>query len=96
MADIEQLKKMVPLITYEISILLECLRVDVFGVNVTNLDLGVQINPVKQPIKSNSVGARHMFHRRTSTFDNHLIYRLIALKDIQQSTRLECVVLGGM
>ena len=27
-----------------------------FGVNVTDLDLGVQIDPLKQPIQSNSVG----------------------------------------
>ena len=55
LADIEQLKKIVPLITCEISFGQKCLRL-VFGVNVTNLDRGVQINPVKQQIQSNSVG----------------------------------------
>ena len=29
----------------------------VFGVNVFDLNLGVQIDPVKQPIQSNSVGS---------------------------------------
>ena len=55
MADIEQLNKIVPLITCEICFGQNVCEL-VFGVNVTNLDLGVQINPVKQPIQSNSVG----------------------------------------
>ena len=61
MADIEQLKKIVPLITCEISFGQSVYEL-VFGVNVTNLDRGVQINPVKQPIKSNSVVSGNMSH----------------------------------
>ena len=57
-----------------------------FGVNVTDLNLGVQINPVKQPIQRNSVGSEHVSHRWTSTFDNHFDYCLIVVKDIQHST----------
>ena len=48
MADIEQMVKIVPLITREISIM--------FRVDVTDLDLAVQIKSVKQRIKSTSVG----------------------------------------
>ena len=51
--------------------------------NVTDLDLGVQIDSVKQPIHSNSVGPWNMSHRGTSACDDHLNHGLIVLKDIQ-------------
>ena len=53
-----------------------CLRVGAC-VNVPNLNLRIKINPVKQPIQSNSVGSWHTSHCGTSTFDNHFDYRLI-------------------
>ena len=56
MADIEQMKKIVLLITCEISFSQHVCEL-VFGVNVTDLNFGVQMNPVKQPIQSNSVGS---------------------------------------
>ena len=64
MANIEQMKKIIPLITHEISFQSTCLPVGVwsqcngfgFWCIVTDLDFGVQIDPVKQPIQSNSVG----------------------------------------
>ena len=37
----------------------------VFGVNVFDLDLGVQIDSIKQPIKSISVGSGNTSHCRT-------------------------------
>ena len=55
MADIKQTKKIVPLITYEIPFSQHVCEL-VFGVNVTDLNPWIQINPVKQPIQSNSVG----------------------------------------
>ena len=55
MTDIQQLKKIVPLITREIPFGQDVYEW-VFGVNVTDLDFGVQIDSVKQPIQSNSVG----------------------------------------
>ena len=55
MADVARMKKIVPLITCEISFCQYVFEL-VFGVNVTDLDLGVQIDPVKQPIQSNSAG----------------------------------------
>ena len=42
----------------------------VFGVNVFDLDLGVQIDSVKQPIP---VGSGHAFHGGTSAFDNDFL-----------------------
>ena len=47
---------MVPLITCKTTFG-QHVRELVFGVNIFDLDLGVQANPVKQPIKRNSVGS---------------------------------------
>ena len=55
----------------------------VFGVNVFDLDLGVQINSIKQPIKSNSVGSGNMSHCRTSSFYDHLDHCFVVFKDVQ-------------
>ena len=55
MAHVEPTKKMVPLITCEISLGQNVCEL-MFGVNVTDFDLGIQIDPVKQSIQSNSVG----------------------------------------
>ena len=92
MANIEQMEKIIPVITREISFGQDVCEL-VFGVNVTDLDSGDQIDSVKQPIQSNSVGPWNMSHCRTSTFDIHFDYRLVVLKDIQhgQSTRMRCV-----
>ena len=51
MADIEQMKKIVPLVTCKTTFS-QHVRELVFGVNVTDLNFGVQIKPVKQPIQS--------------------------------------------
>ena len=40
----------------------------VFGVDVFDVDFGVQINSIEQPIKSNSVGSGDVSHCRTSAF----------------------------
>ena len=55
MADIEQTQKMIPSVTCEISLCQYVCEL-IHGVNIFDLDLGVQIDSVKQPIKSNSVG----------------------------------------
>ena len=69
MANLEQMKKIIPLITHEFSLGQDVCDL-VFGVNVTDLDFGVQIDPVKQPVQINSVGPRNTSHCGTSTFDN--------------------------
>ena len=58
MADVEQMKKIVPLITCEIAF---CQYVCdlVFDVNVHDLNLRVKVDSVKQPIKSNSECSWH-------------------------------------
>ena len=84
MVDVEQTQNMVPFITCEIS-LCKCVSELVFGVNVFDLDFGVQINSIEQPIKSNSVGSGDVSHLWTSAFDNHVDYSFIVLKHIQES-----------
>ena len=74
--DVEQAKKMTPLITsettfgYQISELF-------FGVH---LDFGVQIDSIKQPIQRNSVGSGHLSHRWTSAVYDHFDHSLIVFK----------------
>ena len=59
MANIEQLKKIIPLITREIPFGQYVCEL-VFGVDVTDLNVWVQIDNVKQPIQSNSVNVVKM------------------------------------
>ena len=56
MADAEQMKKIVPLITCEITCVQYICEL-MFGVNVSNLNFRIKINLVKQPIQNNSVGS---------------------------------------
>ena len=84
MADVEQKQKMLPFITSEISICQYVCEL-VFGVNVFDLDLGVQIDSIEWPIKSNSVSPGNMSHCWTPSFNDHLDHRFVVLKHIQQS-----------
>ena len=56
MANVEQTQKMIPLIACEIFFGQYVCEL-IFSVNVFDLDLGIQIDSIKQPIKSNSVGS---------------------------------------
>ena len=84
MADVEQREKMVPFITCEISLCQYVCQL-VLGVNVFDLDLGVQIDSIKQPIKSNSVGSANMSHCRASSLYNRLGHCFVVFKHIQLS-----------
>ena len=55
----------------------------VLGVKVFDLDLGVQIDSNKQPIKSNFVGSGNMSHCRNSPLDDHLDHCFVVFKDVQ-------------
>ena len=46
MADVEQMKKIIPFVTCEILFRQHVCEL-VFGVNVSDLNFGIQINPVK-------------------------------------------------
>ena len=63
----------------------------VFGVNVFDLDLLVQVDCVKQPIKRNSVGSGNMSHCWTSASDNHLDHRFIIFKNAKQSASYDAI-----
>ena len=56
MADVEQMKKIIPFVTCEITFSQKVGEL-MFGINASNLILRIKINPVKQPIQSNSVGS---------------------------------------
>ena len=84
MADVEQTQKMIPFITCEISLCQYVCEL-VLGVNEFNLDLGVQIDSIKQPIKRNSVSPGNMSHCGTSSFYDHLDHCFVVFKDIQHS-----------
>ena len=59
-----------------------------FGVDIPNLNFRIQVNPVKQPIKSNSVGSWNMSHCWTPAFDYHLNHGFSVLKNEQNCTRM--------
>ena len=69
--NVEQTKKMIPFVTRKTSFGQNVCEL-VFGVNVLDLDLWVQINSVRQPIKSNSVVSGHVSHHYH--FDDSLIF----------------------
>ena len=81
MANVNQTQKMIPFITCEIS-LGQYVCEFVFVVNVFDLDFGVQINSIKQPIKSNSVPG-NMSHCRASPFYGHLDQCFVVFNDVQ-------------
>ena len=83
--NVEQTKKMIPFVTRKFS----------FGWHVGEMvyifDLGLEfrIDPVEQPIIRNSMGSGHVSQRGTSSFDNHLDYSFVVLKECTTETRLE-------
>ena len=77
-------KKMIPFVTCEVSLCQHVCEL-VLGVNVFDLDFGVQIDSIKQPIKSNSVGSGNMSHCKASSLYDHLDHCFVVFKEIQQS-----------
>ena len=55
----------------------------VFGLNIFDLDHGVQVDSVKEPILRDSVAPRHVSHHRTSPLDDHLDHSSVIFKDVQ-------------
>ena len=60
----------------------------VFGVDILDLNLGVQIKSVKQPIKSNSVGFGYVSHCWTSASDYHCNHCFVVLRNVEHRTKL--------
>ena len=84
MADDEQTQKMIPFIFRETSCGQNVSEL-VFGVKEFDLDFGVQIDSIEQPIKCNSVGSGSMSHCRASSFYDNLDHCLVVFKHIQQN-----------
>ena len=80
--SIKQAQQMIPLITRETAFGQNVSKL-VFGVDVFNLDLGIQIDSIEQPIKSNSVGPGNMSHCRTPPLNDHLDHCFIVFEHIQ-------------
>ena len=78
---------MIPLITCETTLGQYVCKL-VFGINIFDLDLRVQVDSVKRPIKCNSVGSGHVSRRRTSAFNDHLDYHIILNKNVKQSAEV--------
>ena len=68
----------------------------VLGVDVFDLDFGVQIDSIKQPIKSNSVGSGNMSHCRTSSLVDHLDHCFVVFKDIHHSCLMRRIRVRGI
>ena len=84
MTDVEQMKKIVPFVTCEITFGLRVWEL-MFGIHVSNLSFGIKINPGKQPVQSNSVGPGYMSQCGTSACYHHLNHSFTVLKDIHHS-----------
>ena len=83
MANVKQAQQMIPLITRDISFGQNVSKL-VFGVDVFDLDIGIQINSFKQPIKCNSVSPGNMSHcRAASFFNDHFDHCCIVFEHIQ-------------
>ena len=82
MVNVKQIQQIIPIITSEILPGWDVCEL-VFGVDVFDLDLEVQINSIEQPIKSNFVSSGNVSHCRTSAFNDHLDRSFVVLKHIQ-------------
>ena len=89
MADVKQIKKMVPFIACKIPFCQYVCKL-VFGVDTLDLNFGVQIDSVKQPIKNNSGGSGYMSHCGTSAFGDHFNHGFVSTN----ITQITSVVLG--
>ena len=76
MANIKQSQQMIPFITREIPFCQDVCEL-VLGVDVFDLDFGIQIDSIEQPIKSNSVSPGDVSHCWTPAFHNHFDYSFI-------------------
>ena len=79
MANVKHAQQMIPLITRDTSFGQNVSKL-VFGVEVFDLDLGIQINSIEKPIKRNSVGPGNMSHCRTPSFNDHFDHCFICLR----------------
>ena len=87
-------QKITPIITRETALSQQICEL-VFGVKIFDLDLGVQVDSVQQPILCDSMGSRHVSHRRTSSFDDHLYHSFVVFKNVQLGFALRRMCVRG-
>ena len=96
MANVKQTQEKIPFITCEISLGPVCLRV---GFWCQCIWFGfwspIQVDSIKQPIMSNSVGSGNMSHCRTPSLYNHLDHCFVVFKHIQQSFLMRRIDVWG-
>ena len=78
MAHVKQKEKIVPLTTCEI-ILCQYVCELVFGVEIFDLKLQIQIDSVEHPVKRKSVGSGYMSH----CWNDHLDHCFIIFKNVE-------------
>ena len=91
--DVEHTEKVVRFITGATAFRQDVGKLFFVGINIFDLDFGVQVDSVQQPIKLDSVGAGHMSHCPTSAFSNHLDYCSSVFTNVKQGAevRMFCV-----
>ena len=94
MADVTQITKIVPIITCEVNFCQNVCDLVFGGVDVLDLNLGVQINSVTQQVKSNSVDSGYVSHCWTSAFDVHFNHRFIVLKMSSRRIRVRRIIIN--
>ena len=94
MADEEQMKKIIPFVTCGITFGQNVCEL-MSGINVSNLNVRIKINPVKQPVQSNSVGSWYMSHCGISAFYYHFFTASLSSKTHNIALEPECVTLDG-
>ena len=80
--DVKQTEKMSPLITGEMAFGQQICEL-VFGVNIFDFGLWVQVDSVKQPIKRDSLGSGHVSHSRASALNDHLDHCFIVFENVK-------------
>ena len=65
------------------------------GVNIFDLDFRIQVDPIKQPTKSDTVSSRHMSQSGTSSFHYNLDHGFVVLTDVQLWFPLRRTRVGG-
>ena len=81
------MEKIVPSITRKTSFSEQVCEL-VFGVDIFDLNLWIQFDSVKQPVKSNSVASGYVSHCWTSALDEHVNHCFVIFKNVENRTEL--------
>ena len=92
--NIEPLEKMVPFVASECAYGRHVCQL-VSSVDIFDLDLRIEVDPDKQPIKRNSVGSGFVSHCWTSALDDHLDHNFTVFKNVQLRLTLRRVCVCG-